>query len=704
MIIHTPESNVQTSGKMRTAGFNMKASAKGFRIISTTLYKDPILAIVREITCNAWDAHQMNGNVDTPIEVHLPNRLEPWFSVKDFGCGMSDDDIFGVYTTVFDSTKDNSNDVIGAMGLGSKTPFSYNNGQSFTVKSVKDGKKAVYSAYLDRGEPAITCMSEPADTDEADGVEVIVPVRSEDFSRFVQAAQGVMPFFKAPEVDTNTPLESRDFTHMDGYFTEVRSYYGSSNVYAVMGNVCYPLNSGYINQINTVRSYFKQCDVFIEFDIGELDVSASREELHYDDRTIGNINQRVDKIIVEFERETQKWVNDQKFKNIGHAWRKCNERFNGSIRKNLLFEGELIETYATKLVSTFYVDERNGIYNKTLCLIPDCVNKDGIKRITSDRSVSDILNPSVDYEANPIYVIEDDMKVGGVGIAKEYVRQTRKSVYYHHDSKPTTVGTLALLKDRLRDCEYVVLKTSELKENYKPAKKKVVKKVVKPTIQVYRVTIDQDGYRKVQPAEIDRTKLRTENVHYVSMYRDCIERKIGDDYGINQYEGYSLIETIMQIKNIDEVFVIRRTEIGNIQSNDNAVNLFDIKFNKRELRSKIDWKSVTIDAYARRTFRNLTRDIHEIWQSDVVREAFGFKRESNVSNLDIKNLAGYFKVVSEVYEEQKAKHKTKLLQHQTNPRWRLLWNLVGKYSEDDDVQELITLLRGKRNGKVANRN
>ncbi|AJT60959.1 hypothetical protein [Vibrio phage XZ1] len=689
MIIHTPESKVQTSGKMRTAGFNMKASAKGFRIISTTLYKDPILAIVRELTCNGWDAHQMNKNIDKSIEVHLPNQFEPWFSVKDFGCGMSDDEIFGVYTTVFDSTKDDSNDVIGAMGLGSKTPFSYNNGQSFTVKSTKNGLKAVYSAYLDKGEPAITCMSEPAPTDEPDGVEVIVPVRKEDFDRFKDAAQNVMPYFKSPSVETNMTLPERNFTHMDGYFTESkRNTWRSGDVYAVMGNVCYPLSEGHIQEIHLIRNYFKDSDLFIEFPIGELDVSASREELHYDDYTIDNINKRVKQINSKFLAEAQKWVDDQNFDYIGDAYRACDRRFNDVVLKKLKFNDELVVTYASRMLKDF------PIMGKTVRMRPEHSNKEGVQRNTRAARPYDLVNPRNDYSKNPITIIVDDLKSGGVAITKEYIRQESVSIYYHHDDKPSTTAPLAFFKERLRDCEYRVLKTSDLKANYTPQKKSVKKKPAPTTIRLYEMRINDKGERTVKASDVKREVLKSGSFHYVSLFRDYIEKVPECGHGLDYHRSLGMIETIMRIKGIDVVYIARRPEYVHIKGNEKAVNIFDIKFNKRELRSKIDWKSYTVDnnLYGYRSVLPMT------WNNDAVRNYFGYARSYHTCNQTIDRLCDHFSAIREIRTQEQEKHLEKLKKIQNESKYELLFKLVGSNTCEESTTKLIKLLRGKRNG------
>ena len=77
--------------------------------------------------------------------------------MQDFGIGLSPADINDVFTVYFKSTKDNSNETVGAFGLGAKTPFSYTD--QFTVTSVYNGERRIYSAFINEtGMPSIVEM------------------------------------------------------------------------------------------------------------------------------------------------------------------------------------------------------------------------------------------------------------------------------------------------------------------------------------------------------------------------------------------------------------------------------------------------------------------------------------------------------------------------------------------------------------------
>ena len=69
MILKDMSENVETSGLGRQQSFKINASAKAFTILSSTLYSDPITAIIRELSCNAYDSHIAAGIKDTPFRV-----------------------------------------------------------------------------------------------------------------------------------------------------------------------------------------------------------------------------------------------------------------------------------------------------------------------------------------------------------------------------------------------------------------------------------------------------------------------------------------------------------------------------------------------------------------------------------------------------------------------------------------------------------
>jgi hypothetical protein len=151
----------------------------------TSLYSNPVRAIVREYSANALDSHTKAGQTK-PVEITLPTESNPVFAVRDFGVGMSKDEIANVYSRYGLSTKTNNNSEIGGFGLGCKSALAI--ADRFDLVSVKDGVKTV--AFIQknaRGVGVVHFVSEE-NTSEANGFLVSVPVDYNRVSSFREQA------------------------------------------------------------------------------------------------------------------------------------------------------------------------------------------------------------------------------------------------------------------------------------------------------------------------------------------------------------------------------------------------------------------------------------------------------------------------------------------------------------------------------------
>jgi hypothetical protein len=278
-----------------TTDFKIKATAKSFRILADGLYANKIRAVIRELSCNAYDSHVAAGKPDLPFDVHLPNSLEPFFSIRDYGVGLSNEEVTNIFTTFFESTKTGSNDFVGALGLGSKSPFSYTD--NFTVTAIKAGVKGVYTAFInEHGVPSIALMAEEETTDP-NGVEIRFAVENQyDFSSFCSEAVYVYRTFKhKPVVSGNSRFKFDDFEYESkDIITGVHVAKSMNNSVAIMGNIGYPIRIPDSDQTLNELGYMLRCGLVIEFAIGELDFQASREGLSYIPQTINAIKQKLE--------------------------------------------------------------------------------------------------------------------------------------------------------------------------------------------------------------------------------------------------------------------------------------------------------------------------------------------------------------------------------------------------------------------------
>ena len=52
-----------------SSAFTIRTSAKAFKVLSDNLYSDKITAVIRELSCNAYDSHVQAGKKDALIRV-----------------------------------------------------------------------------------------------------------------------------------------------------------------------------------------------------------------------------------------------------------------------------------------------------------------------------------------------------------------------------------------------------------------------------------------------------------------------------------------------------------------------------------------------------------------------------------------------------------------------------------------------------------
>ena len=296
------ENKIERSRDFEESQYTIEATAKAFSILSDGLYANKIRAVVRELSTNALDAQIDNGNPTEPFNVHLPNDMEPFFSIRDFGTGLSHEDCMSLYTTYFRSNRTDSNEVAGCMGLGSKSPFAYND--SFSVESFYNGQHKVYSAYKNEKEEPVFALMSSKETQERNGLRVSFPVNSDDNFDFEEEAKQLYTFFAVnpnitgEEIEIKSPnylIEGSDWAIHDG--DDERDY--NWDACAIMGSVCYPISADTIDSEEKSIQHILRGNIDIHFDIGEISVTPSRESLSYNEYTKKNILKKLNRIIGE---------------------------------------------------------------------------------------------------------------------------------------------------------------------------------------------------------------------------------------------------------------------------------------------------------------------------------------------------------------------------------------------------------------------
>ena len=261
------QSNVQNSHE-----FSIKTSAFAFDILSDKLYSNKVLAVVREYLTNALDAQKANGVVK-PLEVTLPNDslltgITPW-EVRDYGTGLTEEQIHQFYCVYFSSSKQETNDFTGMLGLGCKAGFAYTH--TFTVTSWINGTESKYLLFKEDGTPKISKIyTKPSD--EPTGLKVSIIAEKRDIKEFRDTTAEVLSYF--PEEYIPAPFERYKPTF------ECKRYFLTNNYQlgVLMGNVLYP-----VDRYDIGVSFGK--GITLKLPIGAVPILPSREGLSLDSDT-----------------------------------------------------------------------------------------------------------------------------------------------------------------------------------------------------------------------------------------------------------------------------------------------------------------------------------------------------------------------------------------------------------------------------------
>lgn len=296
--------------------FGMKFDEKAYTILSSGLYKFKIRAFIRELSCNAIDGHialeKIGGTPPKYFDVELPSDINLQWRLRDYGIGMDKDGIFNLFTTYFASTKEDSDDFIGAFGLGSKSPFCYTT--TFTVTSWCKGLKTVYSIFMNNGIPkCVPIFEEPSD--EPTGIEIVIPIDQDDITEVRNEARVVYHTFDKEGFYPNIINQNFELTNYKS-----SGYYGSimdNGVYAVMGGVSYKIPAKlYENEVCSV--FFNKSYSFIDFPVGSLNPLPNREELSLDKHTLNTLNSyfksQSDQVIDEVNKKVSEHGKDARSK------------------------------------------------------------------------------------------------------------------------------------------------------------------------------------------------------------------------------------------------------------------------------------------------------------------------------------------------------------------------------------------------------
>lgn len=313
-----------TLGGEQAISFGISEDPAFFQILSSSLYNNPNLAVVRETICNSWDAHIEAGLKHVPILITLDK--DGFISFRDYGKGIPTDKIGQVYGTYGASTKKSDTSTTGGFGLGCKSPFAYTD--SFQVTSMNQGKKSIYnvtkSSIETGGKPGIIPIITEVDTDET-GLEVKFQIKENDVNEFVRYIGSIVfngeikAILRRDVLVEPGKTEVRDvelatlgMSFEPGSYDFSSRWYmnhmGNHAVYVRYGNVMYPATQSFATEkalelIHNFMSIIGATRIVVQAAPSTLAIAPSRETLSNQKMTDDGITDICVELVDKLEEE-----------------------------------------------------------------------------------------------------------------------------------------------------------------------------------------------------------------------------------------------------------------------------------------------------------------------------------------------------------------------------------------------------------------
>jgi Histidine kinase-, DNA gyrase B-, and HSP90-like ATPase len=296
-------------GTEETINFGISDDPAFFQVLSSTLYKQPMLAVVRETLCNAWDAHIDAGITDKAIVI---TQDETHITIRDFGKGIPHELIGPIYGIYGASTKKSDSGQTGGFGLGCKAPFAYTD--HFEVTSWHNGVKSIYamskSSASVKGKPGITRLLQ-VPTDQT-GLQVKIRVQPNEARIFTDNVNHVVALGGIKAVFNDEAIAVISLTTVPGTWNLVTKNFFTNairhnQVFVRYGNVVYPVdneqtyNTELSQLIRIIMNYTNQTPIVIQAFPNTLSVMPNREALSLQDETCTALKKLLRMVVIDWK-------------------------------------------------------------------------------------------------------------------------------------------------------------------------------------------------------------------------------------------------------------------------------------------------------------------------------------------------------------------------------------------------------------------
>ena len=253
-------------------------------LLTSNLYSKPFESFLRETIANAYDSH-IEAGTDKQIILLFEGKNEYNYtvSIRDYGTGLSPERFNQIYRNIGGSTKRESNDYIGAFGIGRMSCLAV--ADTANITSYYNGKKYAYIMYKNGTGINIDKLSE-TDTEYPNGLEVSVKTTkysSYDWDKAIYplclfgnlyiVCKGECSYDLRSTVEAFNRRKVYNYNNIFYTCNLLRDLY----TYYRVGNILYEADSEH--------TYISTKGLIINIPIGTVDITPSRENLQYTEFT-----------------------------------------------------------------------------------------------------------------------------------------------------------------------------------------------------------------------------------------------------------------------------------------------------------------------------------------------------------------------------------------------------------------------------------
>ncbi|UZV39829.1 hypothetical protein [Xanthomonas virus PB119] len=315
---------------MGNAGESHAVQVAGTRefieMLSSNLYSRPKEAMIREVLCNADDAHKEAGYLG-PIEIQITD--DNTLIIRDRGLGIPHDKMHLIYGTYGGSTKKKDSMATGGFGLGCKSPWSYTD--AFTVANCHGGTKTLSTMLrvsADHGGlPAIVPIAQ-FDTQET-GLEVRIDLKASDRIEITNLIKSIVHRGGINATLNGEELVCVDYSGNDTYKFIPNSHF-NHKIMVKYGAVLYPVEDRdvYSEYYHGITNYMNHNHTLVLLAPADsLVISPNRENVSYLEKTEKQIWMLLREFMIEINRKAAPYArklikesNERYIKRAGINW------------------------------------------------------------------------------------------------------------------------------------------------------------------------------------------------------------------------------------------------------------------------------------------------------------------------------------------------------------------------------------------------